>query len=49
MVQFNFAEEVNSDNEPVIEPTDVMTGDKAPERCPVCGGPQRQYEVFEAE
>jgi superfamily II DNA or RNA helicase/HKD family nuclease len=28
MVQFNFAEEVNSDNEPVIEPTDVMTGDK---------------------
>ncbi len=26
----------------------VMTGE-APQRCPVCGGPQRQYEVFEAE
>lgn len=25
----------------------VMTGDSAPERCPVCGGPKRQYEVFE--
>ena len=24
----------------------VMTGDAVPERCPVCGGPQRQYEVF---
>lgn len=24
----------------------VMTGDPAPERCPVCGGPARQYEVF---
>lgn len=24
----------------------VMTGDSIPERCPVCGGPQRQYEVF---
>ncbi len=26
----------------------VMTGE-APQRGPVCGGPQRQYEVFEAE
>lgn len=25
----------------------VMTGDAIPERCPVCGGPSRQYEVFE--
>ncbi len=25
----------------------VMTGDSVPERCPVCGGPQRQYEVFD--
>jgi len=24
----------------------VMAGDNVPERCPVCGGPQRQYEVF---
>lgn len=24
----------------------VMAGDAAPERCPVCGGPSRQYEVF---
>lgn len=24
----------------------VMTGGNVPERCPVCGGPQRQYEVF---
>ena len=24
----------------------VMTGDKAPERCPVCGGPKKQYEVY---
>ena len=27
----------------------VMTGDKAPERCPVCGGSKKQYEVFEKE
>ncbi len=27
----------------------VMTGEKAPERCPVCGGPKKQYEVFENE
>ncbi|MDE7311241.1 MAG: metallophosphoesterase [Eubacterium sp.] len=27
----------------------VMTGDAAPERCPVCGGPGRQFEVFEGE
>lgn len=25
----------------------VMTGDSLPERCPVCGGPSRQYEKFE--
>lgn len=25
----------------------VMTGESAPERCPVCGGPQKQYKVFE--
>ena len=24
----------------------VMAGDPIPERCPVCGGPSRQYEVF---
>lgn len=24
----------------------VMTGDTAPERCPVCGGPKKQYEVY---
>lgn len=24
----------------------VMVGDAAPERCPVCGGPKKQYEVF---
>lgn len=24
----------------------VMTGPAAPERCPVCGGPKKQYEVF---
>lgn len=24
----------------------IMTGETAPERCPVCGGPSRQYEVF---
>lgn len=27
----------------------VMAGDHIPERCPVCGGPSRQYEVFEAK
>lgn len=27
----------------------VMAGDHIPERCPVCGGPQRQYEVFQTE
>ena len=27
----------------------VMTGDHIPDRCPVCGGPKRQYEVFETE
>lgn len=26
----------------------VMTGDEAPERCPVCGGPSRQFEVYAA-
>ncbi|MDY3920361.1 MAG: hypothetical protein SOZ59_15440 [Candidatus Limivivens sp.] len=26
----------------------VMTQDPVPERCPVCGGPKRQYEVFQA-
>ena len=26
----------------------VMAGDSVPERCPVCGGPQRQYEVFDS-
>ena len=25
----------------------VMTEDSVSERCPVCGGPKRQYEVFE--
>ena len=25
----------------------VMTGEKVPDRCPVCGGPERQYQVFE--
>ena len=25
----------------------VMTGESAPERCPVCGGPKKQYQVFE--
>ena len=25
----------------------IMTGDDIPESCPVCGGPRRQYEVFE--
>lgn len=24
----------------------VMTGDRAPDRCPVCGGPKKQYEAF---
>ncbi|MEH2959334.1 rubredoxin-like domain-containing protein [Candidatus Merdisoma sp. JLR.KK006] len=27
----------------------VMTGDKAPERCPVCGGPKKQYEAYVKE
>ena len=27
----------------------VMAGDYIPERCPVCGGPSRQYEVFQAK
>lgn len=27
----------------------VMTGGEAPQRCPVCGGPNRQFEVFEAK
>ena len=27
----------------------VMTGDPLPERCPVCGGPQRQFEVYQSE
>ncbi len=26
----------------------VMTGDAVPERCPVCGGPKKQYERYEA-
>lgn len=26
----------------------VMAGEYIPERCPVCGGPKRQYEVFQA-
>ncbi len=26
----------------------VMTGETFPDRCPVCGGPSRQYDVFEA-
>ena len=25
----------------------VMTGDSVSERCPVCGGPKKQYEVYE--
>lgn len=24
----------------------VMAGEEAPERCPVCGGPKKQYEVY---
>lgn len=27
----------------------VMAGELIPERCPVCGGPKRQYEVFGVE
>ncbi len=27
----------------------VMTGEDIPERCPVCGGPGRQYEVYQAK
>ncbi len=27
----------------------VMSGDSVPERCPVCGGPGRQFEKFEAK
>lgn len=27
----------------------VMTGDRAPDRCPVCGGPKKQYEAFADE
>lgn len=27
----------------------VMTGNEAPERCPVCGGPQKQFEVYNAK
>ncbi|MCI5647976.1 MAG: metallophosphoesterase [Fusicatenibacter sp.] len=27
----------------------VMTGDSMPERCPVCGGPSRQYEKYKAQ
>lgn len=26
----------------------VMTGDTPPERCPVCGGPKKQYEAYDA-
>ena len=26
----------------------VMAGDEAPQRCPVCGGPSRQFEVYAA-
>lgn len=24
----------------------VMTGEEAPDRCPVCGGPKKQFAVF---
>ncbi len=24
----------------------VMSGEKVPERCPVCGGPSHQYESY---
>lgn len=27
----------------------VMEGEHVPDRCPVCGGPRRQFEVFQAE
>lgn len=27
----------------------LMTGDSVPERCPVCGGPKRQYDTFESK
>ena len=27
----------------------VMSGAHTPDRCPVCGGPKRQYEIFEAK
>lgn len=27
----------------------VMAGDNIPERCPVCGGPKRQYEEFQVK
>lgn len=27
----------------------VMAGDAAPERCPVCGGPKKQYERYESQ
>ena len=27
----------------------VMAGDSIPERCPVCGGAKRQYQIFEAK
>lgn len=27
----------------------LMTGEEAPERCPVCGGPKRQFQVFKSE
>ncbi|MGN1140717.1 MAG: metallophosphoesterase [Oliverpabstia sp.] len=27
----------------------VMMGDHIPDRCPVCGGPKRQYEVYQAK
>ena len=26
----------------------VMAGDQIPDRCPVCGGPKRQFEVFQS-
>ena len=28
MAQFNFAEKININNDPIIESTDVMTGDR---------------------
>lgn len=27
----------------------IMAGESVPERCPICGGPKHQYEVFEAK